>query len=224
MFDDSAVIQRQPNRKNVGIIDSSVRLQQSISSQGTEASNPAPVAMNVNIPPMNTTVASVSSISNESFANVAETLSDVLSYKDREWSQVRVDLYESKNASTSPASRTDLLRDEIDNAAYILVKGTGLEGRDLYRCSFADCDEHSDDIFYFNCHLELEHSQSQSGFKCYHCNVTSKTIVDLTYHIMVHGIHRYFCYYCNYTSAIVNDIQKRNLVFVLFFGVDNCLF
>lgn len=172
-------------------------------------------------------------------ANTGLMLSDVLSYKDLEkdymaddWdkhfatlstivtapakpkrkpsvTQARVELPENKKASTSTASRTDLLQDEIDNAAYILVKGTGLEGRDLYRCSFPNCDEKCNDIFIFNVHL-LNHNPSPNGFKCFHCPVVSKNIVGLKYHIKVHGIHRYFCYFCNYTSAIVNDIQKRN--------------
>lgn len=213
----------------------------------TAASDPIPSTSNVSAPSIGINIASVTSISHESFASASETvvasntglmLSDVLSYKDLEkdymaedWdkyfeklsaataqqsvpkrkssvTQARAEPLESKKASTSSASRTDLLQDEIDNAAYILVKGTGLEGRDLYRCSFPDCEEKCNDIFVFNIHL-LKHNQSQTGFKCYHCNVVSKNIVGLKYHIKVHGIHRYFCYYCNYTSAIVNDIQKH---------------
>ncbi|XP_037050206.1 uncharacterized protein LOC119084365 isoform X1 [Bradysia coprophila] len=164
-------------------------------------------------------------------------LNDILSYKDLErdymhedWdkyfatltvpsktvprrkssaTQAVVELPDNKKATTSSAtSRTDLVQEEIDNAAYVLVKGTGLEGPDLYRCSFSNCDERSDDIFIFNVHL-LKHSQVSVGFKCYHCQVVSKNIVGLKYHIKVHGIHRYFCYFCNYTSAIVNDIQKH---------------
>lgn len=163
-------------------------------------------------------------------------LSDVLSFKDLEkdymhsdWdayfatltipkivprrkssaTQAVVELPENKKATASSvASRTDLVQEEIDNAAYVLVKGTGLEGKDLYRCSFSNCEERSDDIFVFNVHL-LKHTQVSVGYKCYHCNVVSKNIVGLKYHIKVHGIHRYFCYFCNYTSAIVNDIQKR---------------
>lgn len=211
--------------------------------------NALPSTPKLSAPPIGINIASVTSISNELFASVAETvttantglmLSDVLSYKDLEkdymaddWdkhfatlsaivtqaakpkrkpsvTQARVELPENKKASTSTASRTDLLQDEIDNAAYILVKGTGLEGRDLYRCSFPNCEEKSSDIFIFNVHL-LKHNQSTSGFKCFHCTVVSKNIVGLKYHIKVHGIHRYFCYFCNYTSAIVNDIQKRKL-------------
>lgn len=132
------------------------------------ASNPQPVISDVSGGPLiSINIASVTSISNESFANAAETsvatsntglmLSDVLSYKDLEkdymsddWdkyfatlspaaktkatppiipkrkssvTQAKVELPESKKASTS--SRPDLLQDEIDNAAYILVKGTG---------------------------------------------------------------------------------------------------
>lgn len=214
----------------------------------TVTSDPIPATPNVSAPSIGINIASVTSISIESFANTTETvvasntglmLSDVLSFKDLEkdymtddWdkyfetlsatataektvpkrkssvTQAKVEVADSKKASTSSVSRTDLLQDEIDNAAYILVKGTGLEGPDLYRCSFADCEEKSNDIFVFNIHL-LKHNPSSSGFKCYHCNVVSKNIVGLKYHIKVHGIHRYFCYYCNYTSAIINDIQKH---------------
>lgn len=88
----------------------------------------------------------------------------------------------------------------------------------MYRCSM--CEEQSEDIFCFNVHL-VKHTQSQVGFKCYHCNVTSKNIVGLKYHIKVHGIHRYFCYYCNYTSAIVNDIQKRKFLLSVLCGSNN---
>lgn len=87
--------------------------------------------------------------------------------------QTRVELPDNRRASTSSTSRTELLQDEIDNAAYILVKGTGLEGKDLYRCSFADCEEQCSDTFMFNLHL-LKHTQIEAGFKCYHCNVVSK--------------------------------------------------
>lgn len=219
----------------------------------TSAPNPVPSTSNVSAP-LSLNIASVISISNESFANTVETvatsniglmLSDVLSYKDLEkdyvaedWdkyfatlssssternipkrkssvTQARVELPENQKASTSAASGVDLLQEEKDVAAYTLVKGTGLEGEDLYRCSFENCNEKCSDIFLFNVHL-LKHNQSKTGFKCYHCSVTSKNIVGLKYHIKVHGIHRFFCYFCNYTSAIVNDIQKRNFILFIF--------
>lgn len=125
-------------------------------------------------------IASVTSISSESFSNVEPVassstgliFSDMLSYKDLEkeylsedWdkyfesllparppqpstskrksstTQAKVELPESKKVTTTTTSRTDLLQEEIDAAAYVLVKGTGLEGQDLYRCSFANCEE-----------------------------------------------------------------------------------
>lgn len=210
-------------------------------------SNSTPATPTVEQSPIGFSIASVTSIPSDTFANPSETvsgslsglmLSDVLSYKDLkkdymqdDWdkyfttlsvapvkpakpkrkssvTQPRVELPESRKSSTA-TTRPDLLQDEIDNAAYILVKGTGLEGRDLYRCS--NCDEKSGDVFIFNVHL-LNHKNCTTGFKCYHCNVVSKNIIGLKYHIKVHGIHRYFCYYCNYTSAIVNDIQKRKFL------------
>ncbi len=200
-----------------------------------------PTIRNVNAAPSELNIASVTSISSESFANPTETvttantglmLSDVLSHKDLEkdymhndWDKyfATIPLPRPKRKSSvtqavvelpdihkpSTASRTDLLQDEIDNAAYVLVKGTGLEGKDLYRCCFKDCEERSSDIVVFNVHM-IKHNQPVSvGFKCYHCSLVAKTIASLKYHIKVHGIHRYFCYFCNYTSAIVNDIQKR---------------
>lgn len=147
------------------------------------------------------------------FVNLVSTTQPTTSKrKERKPSaaQARVEVREEPKPSTSTSSmsRTDLVQDEIDQAAYILVKGTGLEGPDLYRCSFANCDEKSSDIFVFNVHL-LKHIQSQIGFKCYHCDLVAKTIASLKYHIKVHGIHRFFCYFCNYTSAIENDIQKH---------------
>lgn len=109
------------------------------------------------------------------------------------------------------APRTNQLQMEIDDAAYALVKGTGHEGTDLYRCGFPDCDGNGIDPIYFNVHL-LKHTnpgENKNGFKCYHCDLLSKNIVGLKYHIKVHGIHRYFCYYCDYTGPIMNNTLKH---------------
>lgn len=115
-----------------------------------------------------------------------------------------------KKITSTSTTRPDLLQDDIDIAANFLVKGTGLEARDLYRCSFVNCEKRFDDdgLYTFYEHLR-GHNQFQIGFKCFHCSTVSKNIVGLKYHVKVHGIHRYICFYCNYTSAIVNDIKKH---------------
>lgn len=116
---------------------------------------------------------------------------------------------EKSNVITTDISRPSQLQDEIDKAAYALVKGTGLEGTDLYRCGMPECDGAGADAIYFNVHL-LKHTYSgQKGYKCYHCSLMSKNIVGLKYHIKVHGIHRYFCYYCDFTGPIMNYTLKH---------------
>lgn len=83
--------------------------------------------------------------------------------------------------------RSTQLQKEIDNAAYALVKGTGLEGRELYRCGFEDCTGTGSDPICFNVHL-LKHTNADNqdkGFKCYHCSLYSKNIIGLKYHIKV---------------------------------------
>lgn len=115
------------------------------------------------------------------------------------------------STETPVAPRTTQLQMEIDDAAYALVKGTGHEGTDLYRCGFPNCDGNGVDPIYFNVHL-LRHTnpgENKNGFKCYHCDLLSKNIVGLKYHIKVHGIHRYFCYYCDYTGPIMNNTLKH---------------
>lgn len=113
------------------------------------------------------------------------------------------------NIQVTNTKRTEQLQNEIDKAAYALVKGTGLEGTDLYRCAVPGCEGAGADSIYFNVHL-LKHTNSgQKGFKCYHCSLTSKNIVGLKYHIKVHGIHRYFCYYCDFTGPIMNYTLKH---------------
>lgn len=142
-------------------------------------------------------------------AAVTPTPKSTVTKRKSSTTQTKYELPEITDETTVYETRPELVQNEIDNAAYHLVKCTGLEGADLYACSFDNCGEKSIDVVGFNMHL-LYHSETKpSGFKCYHCNIVSRNIVGLKYHIKVHGIHRYFCYYCNYTSAIVNDIQKH---------------
>lgn len=112
-------------------------------------------------------------------------------------------------AVTRDITRTDQLQDEIDMAAYAMVKGTGLEGTDLYRCAAPGCDGSASDSIKFNVHLLKHTNAAQKGYKCFHCSLLSKNIVGLKYHIKVHGIHRYFCYYCDFTGPIMNYTLKH---------------
>lgn len=108
-------------------------------------------------------------------------------------------------------TRVDSLLQEIDQAAYALVKGTGLEGNDLYRCAVPSCDGSGNGPMHFNVHM-MKHTTTediQNGYKCYHCPLLSKNIIGLKYHIKEHGIHRYFCYYCNHTAPIMNEMLKH---------------
>lgn len=105
----------------------------------------------------------------------------------------------------------DSLLIEIDRAAYSLVKGTGLEGTDLYRCAVPQCQGTGTGPMNFNVHM-MKHTtpeDQQNGYKCYHCPLLSKNIIGLKYHIKEHGVHRYFCYYCNHTGPIMNDLLKH---------------
>lgn len=93
----------------------------------------------------------------------------------------------SSGTSVNATQRSTQLQKEIDSAAYALVKGTGLEGVDLYRCGFENCTGTGSDPICFNVHL-LKHTNMENqdrGFKCYHCSLYSKNIIGLKYHIKV---------------------------------------
>lgn len=112
---------------------------------------------------------------------------------------------------THDLPRWDSLLKEIDRAAYSLVKGSGLEGSELYRCAVPNCKGYGSGPMHFNVHM-MKHTtpeDQQNGYKCYHCPLLSKNIIGLKYHIKEHGIHRYFCYYCNHTAPIMNELLKH---------------
>lgn len=113
-----------------------------------------------------------------------------------------------EKAADSENHRADVPESETDIAAYNLVKKTGKKGRELYRCSLANCDEEILNIAAFYGHL-FKHN-SPERLRCYHCNVKCETVDSLKKHIQVHNIHRFFCYDCEYTSS-VNDKEHMRL-------------
>lgn len=105
----------------------------------------------------------------------------------------------------------NLIQDEIDKAAFALIKDTGLTGENLYRCAVNDCNTACSDHFIFNIHM-IKHASEEKNFKsfkCFHCKEEIKSIALLTSHTKTHGIHRYFCYYCDFSAPVMKETNKH---------------
>lgn len=135
-------------------------------------------------------------------------------------SEIAINAPEGEIDTVHNLLQANVLQSEIDDAAYILVRHTGLQGCELYRCSLATCNEKIDNLSSFEAHLRkhLKHKTSAMELKCYHClgedtAFTAENIDGLTRHIQSHGqIHRYFCYICAYTCAFEDKdhIRKKH--------------
>lgn len=117
----------------------------------------------------------------------------------------------STAAATVPATmgrHNELVQQEIDNAAFALVRDTGLEGRDLYRCADVGCSATAIDQKEFNVHL-MKHA-ANVDFPCQHCDERPPNIIGLLLHLrQQHARHQHFCYYCDYTGHGAKDLVKH---------------
>lgn len=96
------------------------------------------------------------------------------------------------------------VQSEIDLAARSLVKGTGFEGTDLYRCGLTGCTASFENDQEF-----LRHLVRHAAFPCFHCGVRYDKSIALKNHIKCHGTHRYFCYCCNTTAPVLNTMVEH---------------
>lgn len=93
------------------------------------------------------------------------------------------------------------VQSEIDLAARSLVKGSGFDGTDLYRCGLSSCSLSFGDEQQFLQHLILH--LNARGFACVHCGLRYEKAISLKNHIKSHGTHRYFCFCCNHTEPVL---------------------
>lgn len=107
-------------------------------------------------------------------------------------------------ASSSPSKVISSLQNEVDAAAKAILNGTGLDGKDLYRCGNEDCNGSVADTNTFNVHL-----QQHSTFKCYHCKKTFAQPLGLVMHMKEHEVHRFFCYYCDMTTPTSKMMKQH---------------
>lgn len=106
----------------------------------------------------------------------------------------------------SPHKVMSSIQAEVDAAAEVILKGTGLEGSDLYRCAFENCNVSCATDKLFGAHLS-----QHTVFKCFHCNKSFGKALELYYHIQEHGKHRFFCYYCDMTAPLAKMINAHFL-------------
>lgn len=114
-------------------------------------------------------------------------------------------LYKNSD-QTNISSTNKSIQDEIDQSAQSLLKGSGLDGEQLYRCGSENCSFSGIDANVFNVHL-LQHKEKT--YICYHCRETFDKPVSLKTHIKCHGVHRFFCNCCNFTGISSDAVSKH---------------
>lgn len=116
-------------------------------------------------------------------------------------------------ASTSAANEASteyaaMVQNEIDSAANTLLKGTGVDSQNLYRCAFDKCTWLKTDEREFLMHL-AQHKGGGVQFKCFHCNELHNSPITLKNHIKTHLKHRFFCFYCVTTASTQQEINHH---------------
>lgn len=103
------------------------------------------------------------------------------------------------------------IQSEIDLAARSLVKGTGFDGTDLYRCGISGCTTSFENDNEFTKHFLMRHSGAGSTqfYPCFHCGLRYDKPITLRKHIKSHGTHRYFCYCCNTTGPLESTMVEH---------------
>lgn len=95
----------------------------------------------------------------------------------------------------------DGFQSEIDKAARSLVKGSGFDGSDLFRCGVVGCSSAAATEQEFMIHL-IRHPGTPKSYTCFHCGALYDKPLLLKNHIKSHATHRYFCYCCNTTGPL----------------------
>lgn len=106
------------------------------------------------------------------------------------------------------------IQNEIDLAAKSLVKGTGVDNQELYRCGFDGCTwvisngHEADFVLHLNEHQQQD--PANPSFKCFHCTTDFTKSIELRDHIVSqHSEHTFFCYFCLITESTTDSMYKH---------------